>query len=181
MLFSKLLIPMSVALVLSGCGDAFESGISGGESSTKSDSVSVESTGALSFKVVWDKKSSSYSEVVVTDIPGSSEERGQSFVTDNSTGKHTLNCYYYGRTDASSSSFLGSESGDHEFRCEGTGPSLFGGSREIKGRVILDEGKTYHLRVNYGFDYKHGDVTHTLRHANSSVTITEVGNKKTGD
>jgi hypothetical protein len=134
-----------------GVGD-----ISGGPDSSTDDKLTITSLGSQSFHIDWDKKTQGYSEVIYTDNSNLSDKvRGNDFLTDNYKGLHSLDCYLNGGY----------------FQCQGTGPSMLGGSHSISARLNLNSGVTYYIRVSEGFDHYHGPVLYTMRYSGGILSI----------
>ncbi len=135
-----------------GVGD-----LSGGSDASADDTLTITSLGSQSFHIEWDKKTQGYSEVIYTDNSNLPDKvRGNYFLTDNYKGLHSLDCYLDGGY----------------FQCQGTGPSVLGGSRNINTTLNLKSGVTYYIRVSEGFNHYHGPVLYTMRYSGSMLSIT---------
>ena len=154
------LVGAFLAISFNGCGSS-DSGINsvlGGGNSLGTDNLKITQLGN-NFNVVWDKKSGSYSEVVYTSKVVA-DERGEWFLTDNLTGKHTLNCTLSDNSDSSVS-----------YSCIGSGPSILGGEHELKAELRFTKGEEYKILMNYGFDFTHGEVDYILEFNDNTLTI----------
>lgn len=148
------LVGAFLAIGFSGCGSSLASSLTGSSSST--DSLKITKSGN-DFSVIWDKKSEGYSKVVyMSEAIGS-----ENIMTDNSSGKHTLNCTLYNSSSSRAS-----------YSCTGSGPSILGGQMELQNNFYFIKGVEYKILINYGtMNIEEGDINYIIEFNGDTLSI----------
>lgn len=169
------MLATAALLAFSGCGlpsadtgistDGFSDSGSASGGSSGSDSLKITQQGK-GFTLVWNKKSSGYSEVGLdSGYVGDGKRAGKLVVSDNYTGRHTLNCMI----DAYGSSYV-------SVGCYGEGPDVLGGTREIEQHFTVSDATAYRFYQTYGAlsSQRHSkDSGYRLRYSSGTLNITK--------
>lgn len=127
-------------LAFGGCGlPSVEDEMSSFGGSSGTDKLEVTQKGG-GFTLIWEKRSSGYSEVGLdSGYVGNGERADKLVVSDNYSGRHTLACAI--ESYSSSSVSVG---------CYGEGPDFMGGTHEIEQHFSVSDGTLYRFYQTYG-------------------------------
>lgn len=160
-LFSILAVGI-LGSALTGCGSSSDGGTSSysGSSgnSSGSDTLTLTKTTGDNFKLIWDKKSSGYSEAVEKEINESGED-GNYFLTGNSKTKHTLECTVKNATDTSIS-----------YKCVNQNPNAAPIQKNVN--FYFESGNSYEFWVNTTTRREHQAVSATVTYDGTSQSLT---------
>ncbi len=157
----KMVLAVAVAALITGCGGGSDSiGSIGKGSSSGKDTMAIAKTiSPKGFVVLWDKKSSGYSEIIYTD--DLNKKRGKAYLMSaNSKGFHKMVCKeVYSTTD-------------------GAGYSCKADNVTYSHRIYLESGVEYKWLVNYsdGVNFKKGKVEAITTYDGSELNVKNVKN-----
>ena len=159
----KTTIAVAMAMLVTGCGgggsDEPISNISGNSSSGKDTMAIAKTISPKGFIVLWDKKSSGYSEIIYTD--DLNKKRGKAYLMSaNFKGFHKMVCKeVYSTTD-------------------GAGYSCKADNVTYSHRIYLESGVEYKWLVNYsdGLNFKKGKVEAITTYDGSELNVKNIKN-----
>ena len=150
---------LAAGILGAGCGSGSPSGGSNNSSSnggSGNDTLSITKTSGDNFKLIWDKKSSGYSEVAYSD--GSGAERGLLVLSGNTKHKQSFDC-----------TATNADSTEIRYSCVNTNAEApMYEDRTFFFRV----GKTYSFWVNMGTNFDKQAVANTITYNGATQSIT---------